>query len=78
MEDMVGRRIDSLVMRHCAVASKVKRCHGLEAVDGSLNGLNSLDRTPMKHASRQGRAADWVLFLEAEYRVAKLNLRTQI
>ena len=77
---MAGRRIDSLVMRHCAVARKVKRCHGLEAVDGSVNGLNSLDRTPMKHASRQSRAADWVLFLEvaAEYRVAKLNLRTQI
>ena len=35
MEDMVGRRIDSLVMRHYAVAGKGDRCHGLEAVDGS-------------------------------------------
>lgn len=39
VEDMVGRRIDSLVVRHCAVARKVERCHGLEAVDRSLEGF---------------------------------------
>ena len=39
MEDMVG----SLVMRHCAVARKVKRCHGLEAVDRSLEGLKMIE-----------------------------------
>ena len=35
-EDMVDRRIDSLVVRHCAVAGArvAGRCHGLEAVDG--------------------------------------------
>lgn len=36
MEDMVGRKIDSLVVRHCAVARKVERCHGLEAIVGVL------------------------------------------
>ena len=53
MEDMVGRRIDSLVMRHRAVAGKGERCHGLEAVDESLEGLDNWNRTPIKHPSRQ-------------------------
>ena len=73
MEDMVDRRIDSLVMRHCAVARKVKRCHGLEAVDRSLGRVWMIGKGHQSSVIDDMMDADWVLFIAEQL---ALNSRT--